>query len=105
MTISFIGYENYVQNGLNINLGQDLYLAADMKESGVTLQNVEINAGSDVINADRTGAKPWWMRLPLTRYPPFSVSNRFRQADPAGQCERRRHQHRQHQQPFQCHLH
>lgn len=57
VTISFIGYENYVQNGLNINLGQDLYLAADMKESGVTLQAVEINAGSDVINADRTGAK------------------------------------------------
>jgi hypothetical protein len=57
VTVSFIGYENFVQSGLNVSLGQDLYLAVDMQESGVSLEAIVINAGSDVINSDRTGSE------------------------------------------------
>lgn len=57
VTVSFIGYENYVQTGLNVSLGQDLYLAIDMQENGVSLEAIVINASSDVINSDRTGSE------------------------------------------------
>jgi hypothetical protein len=57
VTVSFIGYQNFVQSGLNVNLGQDLYLAVDLSEDAQVLEAVVINAGSDVINSDRTGAQ------------------------------------------------
>lgn len=56
ITVSFVGYENYVAENVYLTLGQDFGLNAELKTAGIALQPVEISGSrSDIINGDRMG--------------------------------------------------
>jgi hypothetical protein len=56
--VSFIGYEDYIVEGINLSIGQDQHIAVALKESSKNLQEVKVSAqGGKVINSSRTGAR------------------------------------------------
>ncbi len=56
VTVSFIGFENQVYEGINLGLGQNYALNVEMSE-GIDLEAVEvITARGSMLDADRTGA-------------------------------------------------
>ncbi|WP_224995557.1 carboxypeptidase regulatory-like domain-containing protein [Cesiribacter sp. SM1] len=57
VTVSFVGYEPKVYNGINLKLGQEYVLNTSLTEEGGVLEEVEITANTNpVMNSERTGA-------------------------------------------------
>ncbi|MDF1548226.1 MAG: TonB-dependent receptor [Bacteroidales bacterium] len=58
VTISFVGYQTYSQEGIYLSLGQTYKIDADLKASDVQLEDVVVIAlANDVFDGNRTGAQ------------------------------------------------
>jgi hypothetical protein len=58
VTVTFVGYEPYVKEGIYLQLGQVLKLNVNLSEQAQTLEGVEIVAQqNDVFDGNRTGAE------------------------------------------------
>ncbi|MGB3586930.1 MAG: TonB-dependent receptor [Tunicatimonas sp.] len=56
LTVSFVGYENLVQEGIYLDLGQTFSVDAVLSESVTQLQDVVVSAGG-LIDGNQTGAE------------------------------------------------
>ena len=56
LTVSFVGYENLVQEGIYLDLGQTFSVDAILSESVTQLQDVVVSAGG-LIDGNQTGAE------------------------------------------------
>ena len=57
VTVSFVGYRDQVQEGINLSLGQNFTIDFKLQESDVQLSEVEVTGNrDDILNSDRTGA-------------------------------------------------
>lgn len=58
LTISFIGYQTYVKEGIYLTLGQTYKVNADIKKSDVQLEDIVVTAlANDIFDGNRTGAE------------------------------------------------
>ena len=58
VTISYVGFENYVNNDIYLNLGQNLKLSVKLSEKASTISGVEVvGARYDIFDGNRTGAE------------------------------------------------
>lgn len=73
ITISFVGYENYIREDVNLSLGQNFDFKATLIESGTELAEIVVS-GSSIFNADRTGASTNINSTQLQRLPTLSRS-------------------------------
>ncbi|HEY3404872.1 MAG TPA: carboxypeptidase-like regulatory domain-containing protein, partial [Ohtaekwangia sp.] len=73
ITVSFIGYENSVQENVYLSLGQSFNVKVDLKESGTQLAEIVVTSSS-IINSDRTGASTNINTNQLMRMPTLSRS-------------------------------
>ncbi|MDH4090927.1 MAG: carboxypeptidase regulatory-like domain-containing protein [Cyclobacteriaceae bacterium] len=55
LSVSYVGYKEYVQEGIMLALGQNFVLDAALVETGLELQEVVISSNS-LLNDERTGA-------------------------------------------------
>jgi hypothetical protein len=56
VTISFVGYEPFLQEGINLELGERYRLVVEMAEQATQLEGVEVLANQyDLIDGNRTG--------------------------------------------------
>ena len=73
--VSFIGYEDYIVEGINLSIGQDQHIAVALKESSKNLQEVKVSAqGGKVINSSRTGARETVNRQQIEDLPTINRS-------------------------------
>jgi hypothetical protein len=57
VTVSFVGYRDQIQEGINLSLGQNFTIDFKLQESDVQLSEVEVTGNrDDILNSDRTGA-------------------------------------------------
>lgn len=57
VTVTFVGYQQFVKEGINLQLGQSLKFDAKLTETSVSLEDVEVIANADgVFDGNRTGA-------------------------------------------------
>jgi len=73
ITISFVGYENLVQENVYLSLGQNFSFKADLKEAGTQLDEIVVTSSS-IVNSDRTGASTNINTNQLMRMPTLSRS-------------------------------
>ena len=73
VTVTFVGYTDYVREDIVLSLGQNFDLKVQLKESGTELAEVVVSASS-VFNADRTGASTNINSTQLQRMPTLSRS-------------------------------
>ena len=58
VSISFIGYQNYVKEGVHLTLGQTYRISADLKKSDIELEDIVVTAlANDVFDGNKTGAE------------------------------------------------
>lgn len=58
ITVTYVGYESIVQDGVYLNLGQAFQFSPEMGTDAVTLSGVEvISSRSDIFNGNATGAE------------------------------------------------
>lgn len=57
VTVSYIGFETYVEENVSLTLGQSLKLSFTLTESAQTLNEVVVTASSGLIDGNRTGAE------------------------------------------------
>ena len=58
LTVSFVGYQSYVKDGIYLTLGQTYRVNADIKKSDVQLEDVVVTAyANDVFDGNKTGAE------------------------------------------------
>ncbi|MHB1176854.1 MAG: TonB-dependent receptor, partial [Daejeonella sp.] len=73
--VSFLGFTDYVVEGINLNLGQEYNLQAVLKESAVALNEVVVRGTQDkVFNSSRTGARETVTRAQIERLPTINRS-------------------------------
>lgn len=73
VTISFVGYSDYVREDIVLSLGQTFDLKAALREAGTELAEVVVSASS-IFNAERTGASTNINSTQLQRLPTLSRS-------------------------------
>ncbi|MBU1010144.1 MAG: carboxypeptidase regulatory-like domain-containing protein [Bacteroidetes bacterium] len=75
VTISFVGYQNYVKNDVYLTLGQTFKLDATLSVSAITLTDVEVVASrNDIFDGNRTGAETYVSRSEIDQLPTLSRS-------------------------------
>ena len=75
VTVSYIGYQTDITEGLNLKLGEKRQLDIVLTEDGQTLDQVVVSARKNsVINSDRTGAATQIGTTELERLPTISRS-------------------------------
>ncbi|MBX7125029.1 MAG: TonB-dependent receptor, partial [Cyclobacteriaceae bacterium] len=75
LTVSFVGYENQVKEGIFLSLGSTADVNFKLAESGTTLEAINVTASKDdVFNSDRTGASTNISNQSITRLPTISRS-------------------------------
>jgi hypothetical protein len=73
--VSFIGYTNYVQEGINLSIGQDQRIAAVLKDNTTALGEVKVvGTSGKVINSSRTGARETISRQQIENLPTIARS-------------------------------
>ncbi|SEO30906.1 TonB-dependent Receptor Plug Domain [Mucilaginibacter gossypiicola] len=73
--VTFIGYANYVQEGINLNIGQDQKLSAQLADNTTSLKEVTVKATTGkVINSSRTGARETISRQQIENLPTIARS-------------------------------
>lgn len=73
--ITSVGQQPVVREGIYLELGQPFVLNADFTDSGLTLDEVVISGGRDLLlNSDRTGAVTTVTRSQIDRLPSISRS-------------------------------
>ena len=73
--VSFIGYKDFVEEGLTLSIGQDQHIAAVLEESATNLKEVAITGtGGKVINSSRTGARETINRSQIEGLPTLNRS-------------------------------
>jgi len=73
--VSFVGYEDYIVEGITLSIGQDQHIAVALKESSTNLQEVKVAAqGGKVINSSRTGARETINRQQIDDLPTINRS-------------------------------
>lgn len=73
VTVTFVGYSDFVREDITLSLGQNFDLKVPMKESGTELAEIVVTASS-VFNEDRTGASTNINSTQLQRMPTLSRS-------------------------------
>ncbi|MEO6633680.1 MAG: carboxypeptidase-like regulatory domain-containing protein, partial [Mucilaginibacter sp.] len=72
---SFVGYNTYTQNDINLTLGQDSKLPVKLSPSSTLLSEVKISGTQNkVINNSRTGSQEIITRSQIDRLPTISRS-------------------------------
>ena len=70
ITVSYTGYQDYVQEGVYLQLGQSLKFDVELAETAVTLEGVEVVAyRNDVFDGNRTGAETVVGEAQINRLP------------------------------------
>lgn len=73
--VTFIGYANYVQEGITLSIGQDQRLTAVLKDNTTTLNEVKVvGTQGKVINSSRTGARETISRQQIENLPTVARS-------------------------------
>jgi len=73
--ISFIGFKDYVQEGITLSIGQDQNFGAKLVDNSSLLAEVKVvGAGGKVINSSRTGAKETVTRAQIDALPTLNRS-------------------------------
>jgi hypothetical protein len=73
--VTFIGYTNYVQEGINLSIGQDQRIAAQLADNTTSLKEVTVRATTGkVINSSRTGARETISRQQIENLPTIARS-------------------------------
>jgi hypothetical protein len=73
--VTFIGYANYVQEGINLNIGQDQKLSAQLADNTTSLKEVTVRGtAGKVINSSRTGARETISRQQIENLPTIARS-------------------------------
>lgn len=73
--ITFIGSKDYIVDGINLNLGQEYTLIAQLQDNSVTLGEVVVKSTQDkVFNSSRTGARETITRAEIDRLPTINRS-------------------------------
>lgn len=73
--VTFIGYANFVQEGINLNIGQDQKLSAQLADNTTSLQEVTVKGTTGkVINSSRTGARETISRQQIENLPTVARS-------------------------------
>ncbi len=73
VTVTFVGYSDFIREDITLSLGQNFDLNVPMKESGTELDEIVVTASS-VFNQDRTGASTNINSTQLQRMPTLSRS-------------------------------
>ncbi|MEO9964948.1 MAG: carboxypeptidase regulatory-like domain-containing protein [Reichenbachiella sp.] len=77
VTVSFVGFENYVQNGVYLTLGQTFKLDATLSSGATELEEVVVTAGDGkVFDGNRTGASTYIGSDMISKMPAASRSIR-----------------------------
>ena len=75
ITITFVGYEPYVKEGIFLTLGQTLKLDVNLSEQAQALEGVEIVAQqNDVFDGNRTGAETFISNAEIQKMPSIDRS-------------------------------
>ena len=75
ITVTFVGYDNFVINDVNLALGQDLDLSIQMKQKGIEISDIVVSGKRDaVFNSDRTGAANYVTGKDIQSIPTISRS-------------------------------
>lgn len=75
VTISYIGYETFVREGIFLQLGQTLNINANLSEKLTTIEGIEIVAQQrDIFDGNRTGAETYVSRDEIQKLPTLSRS-------------------------------
>ncbi|WP_114940509.1 TonB-dependent receptor [Mucilaginibacter endophyticus] len=73
--VTFIGYANYVQEGINLSIGQDQRISAQLADNTTSLKEVTVRgAAGKVINSSRTGARETISRQQIENLPTIARS-------------------------------
>ena len=73
--VSFVGYTDFVEEGLTLSIGQDQHINAKLEESSTNLKEVAITASSSKgINSSRTGARETVSRSQIDGLPTLNRS-------------------------------
>ncbi|HWZ15171.1 MAG TPA: carboxypeptidase regulatory-like domain-containing protein [Mucilaginibacter sp.] len=73
--VSFIGYKNFIQENINLSIGQDQRIDSKLEDNTTGLAEVVITgAQGKVINSSRTGAKETISRAQIDALPTFNRS-------------------------------
>lgn len=73
--VSYIGYTEFVTNGISLTLGEDYKLNATLADNNVTLSEVVVTGTQNkVINNNRTGARETITRAQIDRLPTINRS-------------------------------
>ena len=73
VVISYIGYQDYVEEGIMLGLGQNYIVDATLIETGMELQEITVSANS-LLNDERTGASTNIGVKTLNAFPTISRS-------------------------------
>ncbi|MEP1096457.1 MAG: carboxypeptidase regulatory-like domain-containing protein [Cyclobacteriaceae bacterium] len=74
ITISYVGFEDYVENGVSLTLGQTLRKSISLSETAQTLDEVVVTAGGEIFDGNRTGAQTLINRDMIQKLPAASRS-------------------------------
>jgi hypothetical protein len=75
VTITFVGYQEFRQGGINLSLGQDFTVNAKLSSADVQLNEVVVTSGAgQVISQDRTGASTNISNEQITKLPTLNRS-------------------------------
>ena len=75
ITISYIGYNDYMLNGINLNLGQTSRFSAKLNESSTALDEVVVTGiGDGVFSSNKTGTETNVSRRDIANLPAASRS-------------------------------
>ncbi|MDN5287478.1 MAG: TonB-dependent receptor [Mucilaginibacter sp.] len=73
--VSFIGYKNFVQEGINLSIGQDQKMNAQLADNTTSLNEVVVTGSQGkVINSSRTGARETISRQQIENLPTVNRS-------------------------------
>jgi len=73
--ITFIGYKDFVQEGMNLSIGQDQRIDAKIEENNTNLKEVVVTGTQGkVINSSRTGARETVNRAQIENLPTINRS-------------------------------
>ena len=73
--ITFVGYKEFVQEGLNLSIGQDQRIDAKIEENNTNLKEVVVTGTQGkVINSSRTGARETINRTQIENLPTINRS-------------------------------
>jgi hypothetical protein len=73
--VTFIGYKDFIQDGITLSIGQDQRIAATLEDNTTSLKEVTISGNQGkVINSSRTGARETITRSQIETLPTINRS-------------------------------